>query len=168
MDKTKESVKDLFSRIGKEVSLTDGDAGAEAHLAELKQALLAIDIPHTDAAIHDVMAKLDVNHDGGLSLIELAASLSAYRRKRRHAVAKVLHQCSVYLTERGQSATRIFTRLNSEQVGAPRPSACGSPFSQGCVLTPIPPLCARTSPSRSSTRPCAGWARRSRLTTPLR
>ena len=121
MDKTKESVKDLFSRIGKEVSLTDGDAGAEAHLAELKQALLAIDIPHTDAAIHDVMAKLDVNHDGGLSLIELAASLSAYRRKRRHAVAKVLHQCSVYLTERGQSATRIFTRLNSEQVGAPPP-----------------------------------------------
>ena len=61
MDKTKETVKDLFSRIGKEVSLTDGDAGAEAHLAELKQALLAIDIPHTDAAIHDVMAKLDVS-----------------------------------------------------------------------------------------------------------
>ena len=43
--KTKESVKDLFSRIGKEVSLTDGDAGAEAiylHVERSNEAALQL------------------------------------------------------------------------------------------------------------------------------
>ena len=43
MDKTKESVKDLFSRIGKEVSLTDGDAGAEARWAAAREETLGGD-----------------------------------------------------------------------------------------------------------------------------
>ena len=51
-------------------------------------------------AIRDVVSQLEMGYgpDGGISLFEMTGQLASYRRKRRHTVAKRLHECSVVST----------------------------------------------------------------------
>ena len=65
-----------------------------------------------------VMQELDVDQDGGLSLLELVARVTSYRRRRRTFVAKALNRCFYYMRKTGQSATRIFSRADTSGTGA--------------------------------------------------
>lgn len=116
LDKANETIKDLFRRVGKEVSLVEGPTSL-VEFEQFSAALLAVDIQHSPSALTDVMASLDVNCDGELSLFELTARLGAYRRRRRHVAAKVLVACSVHIKTTGQNATRVFAKSNHSGTG---------------------------------------------------
>lgn len=107
-DKTQETFKDLFRRVGQEVSLEDNGPDSLVGVDQLHRALVATDIKHSDEALHAVMAELDMNNDGSLSLFELTVRLSSYRRQRRHQAARVLNECAIYLRKTGKSARRLF------------------------------------------------------------
>ena len=116
-DTTHETLKDLFRRAGQEVSMEENGPDSLVDLEELHESLVAVDIPHSTDALREVMAELDMNSDGVLSFFELTARLSAYRKQRRHAATKILHECSMYLQKTSQSATRIFTKCNKDGTG---------------------------------------------------
>eukprot|EP01043_Picozoa_sp_COSAG02_P080685 COSAG02_NODE_19306_length_889_cov_1.429114_1_plen_269_part_10 len=98
MDKTKDNLKDLFARIGTEVSVED-TVDSMVDSKELHKALLAINIKNSEATIHDMAIQLGMtdSQQRGLSLFEMTACLSIYRKRRRHMAAKILRQCSNYL-----------------------------------------------------------------------
>ena len=63
-----------------------------------------------------VMQELDVDQDGGLSLLELVARVTSYRRRRRTFVAKALNRCFYYMRKTGQSATRLHFGMGANDV----------------------------------------------------
>ena len=116
-DKTKDNFKDLLARVGKEVSLVAG-LESTVHAKELHGALVAVGIKSSEATIHDMAAQLGIKDtQDGVSLFELTERLTIYRKRRRHTVAKILHQCSGYLRKTGQSAVRIFTKCSGDGSG---------------------------------------------------
>ena len=88
-------------------------------MTEIVEALTAAKIENSEEAIRDVVSTLEMDYgpDGGVSLFEMTRQLASYRRKRRHTVAKLLHECSMYLKRTNQSATRVFARCNANNTG---------------------------------------------------
>ena len=171
MDKAKENLKDLFARVGTEVSLAGGLESVVA-TKELHEALVAAGIPNGEATVRDMMAQLGVKVlKDGLSLEELTERLAVYRRRRHHAATKALLQCSEHLRKTGQSAVRIFTKCTCSCQYVLPLSLCVS--LSVCVFLCVF-LCAYVlhicCPEQvaatglecwtfwSSKRPCAAWA----------
>ena len=84
---------------------------------EFHKALLGLGIPHSQEAADAVVDELDMDGDASISLTELSAQLAAYRRKRRRFVAKVFQQCFEYIHKTRQSATQIFSRVDTDGSG---------------------------------------------------
>lgn len=95
----------------------DNDKSGNLEIAEFHDALLAIGIQQSEQQAQNAMGELDMDKDGNMSLAELTARLSTYRRKRRAFASKVLSDIFEFIRKTNASATRIFSRVDSDGSG---------------------------------------------------
>ena len=110
MDTERKTVPEIFAA-------NDGDDSGHLDPVEFHDALLAIGIQQSERTARQVMRELDMDQDGDISLAELTARLTSYRRKRRAFAAKVLSNVFDFINKTNASATRIFSRVDSDGTG---------------------------------------------------
>lgn len=103
--------------VAKVFDTNDGDQSGHLNITEFHETLLAIGIRHSEDTAREVMKELDMDDDGDISLAELTARLTTFRRKRRAYATKVLARVFDYIDKTHASLTRIFARVDSDGTG---------------------------------------------------
>eukprot|EP01043_Picozoa_sp_COSAG02_P052681 COSAG02_NODE_5712_length_4103_cov_4.263237_6_plen_102_part_01 len=92
----------------------DVDGDNKLTTEEFHNALLGLGVHHPLEATKAAVNELDMDGDESISPAELSAQLAAYRRKRRTLVAKVFKQCFEFIQKSGQTASQIFSRVDTD------------------------------------------------------
>jgi Ca2+-binding EF-hand superfamily protein len=95
----------------------DVDGDNKLTTEEFHNALLGLGVHHPLEATKAAVNELDMDGDESISPAELSAQLAAYRRKRRTLVAKVFKQCFEFIQKSGQTASQIFSRVDTDGSG---------------------------------------------------